>query len=57
MVQVNAVSAANALLLDPLQCLLFRWGCGKAAHERDVRIVPQLEGEMYVVVGELAQND
>ncbi|MGX9900782.1 hypothetical protein ACW0JT_14590 [Arthrobacter sp. SA17] len=33
------------------------WGVREAANERDIRIVPQLEGEMYVVVVKLAQND
>lgn len=46
-----------ALPVDPLQSLLCRGECGKAANERDVRIVPQLEGEMDVVVGELVQDD
>jgi hypothetical protein len=41
-----------ALPADPLPSLLCRGACGKAANERDVRIVPQLEGEMYVVVGQ-----
>jgi len=55
--QAFAFVEPAALPVDPLQSLLCRVGCGKTADERDVRIVPQLEGEVYVVIGELAQND
>jgi hypothetical protein len=46
-----------ALPADPLQSLLCGGECRKAANERNARIVRELEREMYVVVGELAQND
>jgi hypothetical protein len=46
MVQANAVSAFNALPVDPLQSLLCGGECGKAADEGDVRIVAQLQGEL-----------
>ncbi|HEY3007337.1 MAG TPA: hypothetical protein VGJ63_04630 [Micromonosporaceae bacterium] len=46
-----------ALPVDPLQNLL---GCGErgqAADEGNVRVVPRLDSEVCVIVGELTQND
>jgi hypothetical protein len=46
-----------ALPVDPLQGLLGGGVGGQAADEGDVRVLPQLDSEVGVLVGELAQHD
>lgn len=45
------------LPVDPLQSLLSCGKRGQAADERDVRVVPELDSQVYVLIGELTQND
>ena len=46
-----------ALPTDPCQGLLGGGLRGQAADEGDVRVVPQLDSQVGVLVGELTQND
>jgi len=46
-----------ALPTDPCQGLLGGGLRGQAADEGDVRVVPQLDSQVCVLVGELTQND
>jgi dihydrofolate reductase len=55
--QSESFGEPAALPVDPLHSLLGRGVRGQAADEGNVRVVPQLDSQVCVLVGELAQND